>query len=759
MTSTNRGVDRKCRLDLDGLNNPRIEDFLQKFPLNILDYENKALLRGEPVSVETYKSLALHELNNTVHSINYSQIPPPFLPTFSSTQFCTGRVNSFKSNWFELLKGLENDPDYDLMVDILNSEVKLERFFSAPLESEIQIGEDLVKWTRCSQGKLLPLKKVNDDWQLCHDLSVRRKQIHYQFELDLIISELVQAGCVHVCGEVDRVDKSFFRLISPLHVVLESRMDAKSGKFKTRIRSTVDCKAFNKAFLPPSFYLLTGNELQKALQNAETASSYDLRKSFYNFLPCPDINSFTGFVWRNFLCFYHNSAFGLSISPYLNNITTDFALKIFFNTLKRSSKLKPFLNSLSVVYVDDFLLCSKFKNPTNKILNQDRVFIHLMASLGFTINNVKSDCVAQKKFKYLGLHFNINRKQDQIFTQPTETQITNLKLNLAQLLSAGLFRSLDELENSDWAKNDENRKRFFGSTLNHNTLEKVTGSLNWLEGFNTFEVDAFLIKRGSYFPYLLSCLNFQNALKVQIWNLFIEKPFEKIFNPSNFSKLEFFFTDRVELLEAVKNLAPYTARNFTQVNFILNDPRTQDKITEWKRDDTKFFNDLRLEMIKKRSKFQAVNFRFEKYEREPESHGGFVISQSNLTKIFLELKTPSRKVTHFFQPSQAQETKFCIGINSKWPLSYQLDNKWPKLDSNTTFLINQMPVNSAFFEFQRKNPLSLLVIFSCKKQLRVMCREILNSSKFHIFRISADKIQTVKKSNLAYFHALLIDPK
>ena len=477
MQSVKKGEDHTTKVELEDLNNPRIADFLQVNPLLIHDYEKRIDWGETHLSADDFTVTAYDTLFKTISVINNnlkSELP---LMTFSCTCFKTGRVNRMKPVWEKLLQNVDQDPLLPLLSELLNSKLDLSRFLTKKYEIPFEMGQQKIKWVKCDRNIPLPLTLEENDWVPCHDLSIRAKQYFYQSEMDQLILELAACGIIHIVGDVDRVDRSFFRLISPLHVVLEKRLCAKSGTFTTRIRVTLDAKIFNKSFEAPSFYLLTGAELQHSLKNFQTASSYDLRKSFYNVLPCPEIQGFTGFRWRNFLGFFNCAAFGLSLSPFINYITTEYALKVFYSLLKTGPVLRPFLHCLTAVYVDDYILTSIYKNPKQKISAQDKLFITLMTALGFTLNSLKSDPISKNRFQHLGLKFRIDRKLKQVFTEPTDTQVENLRLNLAQALTSGNFRTFTELDHPSWINDPRNRKRFFANELNHNLLEKITGNL------------------------------------------------------------------------------------------------------------------------------------------------------------------------------------------------------------------------------------------------------------------------------------------
>ena len=726
--------------------NKAIIDFLENFPLSELDYETDLQLKNAKVSPSDFHTTSLKNLYNMCNFSHFTNnLTKDRLPVFSSTSFKAGRINHAKANWFELLSLLDFDPRIETLQEILRSELNLQRFFAPRFDQEIQVSDKTIKWVKCDDNKPVPLLKVENDWKPCHDFSIRNKQVLYQKELDAIILELVNCNIVHVCGHVDKVDPSYFRIISPLHLVIERRTDAKTGTFTTRLRATIDNKVFNQAFVPPSFYLLTGYEVQKTLRDFESASSWDLRKSFYNSTPTPDLQGYTGFRWRNFLCFYSCSAFGLSISPYLNFLTTEFSLQIYFKLLRKSPFLKQSLSCLSTVYVDDFLLTNPFKNSRNKILPHDKVFIQLMATLGFTVNAIKSDPCASKQFKFLGLNFSLDRKRNQLFASPTEQQLENLKLNLAQLITAGNFQGLNKLEDSEFLRQKANKARFFSSKLNHNLLEKVNGSVLWIQNFHEFNAQTFLIRKTAYYPYMLQCKNIQNAVKIQLWNFFFQTNFLKIVNPSKFEKSFEVFHERQELLDFITKLPDKTGPSFIQLNVSLFDDTLQFDIMSWSKKDTEFFVNLSQAVLQKRTFYRAVNFSVETPEEPLESLTNFDLKIGATNLIFDQTNILTKRMRFLFSSKYHNFDRIpTLSRFSRESISDRnLKAAWLKdVENDSLVIVNSIPVGQSIANLQSKFPRKSLTFYTDNKNLRQFCREVARTNTFYQFKIPSDLLIT-----------------
>ena len=743
--------------------NEDIKKFLTKFPLSELDYETNLTKNSSPLTSSEFRTNSLTKLYNMC---NFSKVTNSLskdkLPVFSSTNFKAGRINHNKANWLTLISQLDFDPRIETLEEILHSKLNLERFFVPFFDQEINVADKVVKWVRCEDKKPVPLLKINDKWQPCHDFSIRNKQKMYQQELDSIILELVNCNIVHVCGHVDNVDPSYFRIISPLHLVIERRTDAKTGKFTTRLRATIDNKVFNQAFVPPSFYLLTAYEVQKTLSDFQSASSWDLRKSFYNSTPTPDLQGFTGFRWRNYLCFYSCAAFGLSISPYINFLTTEFSLKIYFKLLRKSPFLKQNLSCLSTVYVDDFLLTNPFKNTNKKILPHDKVFIQLMATLGFTVNAIKSDPCASNKFKFLGLNFNLDRKKQQLFASPTEQQIENLKLNLAQLITAGNFQGLTKLEDPEFLRQRANRIRFFSSRLNHNLLEKVNGSVLWVEHFHSFTAQTFLIRKTAYYPYMLQSKNIQNGTKVQIWNFFFRTNFIKIVNPSKFEKSFKTFHSRSDLLNFINELSDKTGPGFVQINVSLFDESLQFDIMSWSKNDTNFFVELSEAILTKRTFYRAVNFSVEAPEEIFESLSNFDLKIGATNVIFRHTNILTKNMFFLFGSKFHNFER--IPTLSRFPIEHisdkNLKSAWlKKNEDDSLLLVNSIPIGSRITNLQVFFPRKSITFFNNNKNLRNFCREAARTNTFFQFKINTDLLMCNVDSKFATVTAVYCLPK
>lgn len=743
--------------------NSKIINFLENNPVRDIHFENELKIDGNSVEAKNFHNFSLLNLEKICSSEKIAaKLTLKDLPVFSSTQFKAGRVNHAAKNWFKLLNTLDFDPRIETLQEILNSRLDLKRFFKPTLNTEISVGDKTIKWVYCKDKKPLPLLKSNGVWGPCHDLSIRRKQTIYQKELDAIILELVQCGIVHICGNIHDVDLSFFRIISPLHIVLEKRTDAKTGTFTTRLRATIDNKPFNSAFVPPSFFLLTGYEIQKSLHDFESASSFDLRKAFYNAIPTPDIQGYTGFRWRDFIACYSCSAFGLSISPYLNFLTTEFALQIYFRILKNSPFLRGNLNFLSTVYVDDFLIPNGSKNTRKKVLTHDKVFICLMASLGFTINSVKSDPIASNKFKFLGLHFNLDRKRKQLFTSPTNQQVENLKLNLAQLITAGNFQGLDNLENESFMKSSKNRARFFGSSLNHNLIEKVNGSILWMEMFHTFDAETFLIRKAAYFPYMLKNLNFQNGCKIQLWNFLFQFNFENLVNPSNFEKTFISFSKRDKLLEYINSLPDSSGPNFLQINLGLTELFFREKIMKWSKTDTQFLLVLSQAIQSKRSFFRAINFSIEFPEETLEDLSNFDLRIGATNIIFDNTNLFTKDMIFLFNSRfhTFERLKTASKFSVERISDKNLKAAWLKSNKpDSLLLVNSIPIGSRIANLQNEHPRKIITFFTSRKNLRAFCREVSTTSTIFEFKIPSEFFICSRISQFAQISAIFCKPK
>ena len=484
---------------------------IKQYECRLLDKSHKPVLLNDwmvdPSNTESY---LLNQINCNIGSALSD------LPAYSSVHFQAGRINRQKDYWFELCDKFSFFYGNKLVTDSLNQSLNIDRF-NKYQDSEliVEVGEIKIQWLRNNNDDLLFPAFVgqNGTLSLAHNLEVRQKQKVFQESVDAAVLELALASAIHILGPETDVDLSFFRLISPIHVVLETRMDVATGGLRTRTRVTLDAAIFNDAIVPPHFQLITAEQVMKILPYITGACYYDCRKGFYSTITGPHLFSYTGFKWRNMIGLYLTPVFGLSISPAINQAFMDLALHHFNHSLATTITDPAILNTFNHTYTDDTLLTvtSKVNNKKPKVHIAAKLFLSIYVKLGITTNALKSYPLVKTSFDHLG--FNMNSLKNNSFATVLPKTIVNLDFKILTILSMGINKVFELLQNEyksnslnsfhpelSWSK--EHRLKFHETPLTIKNVEQVVGSILWINVFYTSDVFSFALTRIARYPYL-----------------------------------------------------------------------------------------------------------------------------------------------------------------------------------------------------------------------------------------------------------------
>lgn len=198
---------------------------------------------------------------------------------------------------------------------------------------------------------------------------------HYQF-IDSEIEKRVLRGQFSV------VDKSYPKQLHPIDVVPKA-----SGGY----RFILDCRLIN-GFLPDAAFKLENLSIvPQIVQKGSFLFSTDLEDAYFHIPMHPKSRPHLCFQWRG--VYYRSNVlpFGLSLAPW-----------VFTKTLRPLVRYCRSLGISVVAYLDDFLW-SAGKPSVDKLVT---FVLAVIAALGFSISNKKSDLTPKQVLLFLGLLVN-----------------------------------------------------------------------------------------------------------------------------------------------------------------------------------------------------------------------------------------------------------------------------------------------------------------------------------------------------------------
>lgn len=194
--------------------------------------------------------------------------------------------------------------------------------------------------------------------------------------IDQLIDQLLSIGAI------EQAKESRGQFISPIFIVPKS-----SGSY----RLVLNLKELNTYVQNEHFKMEDYRTVCSILGRKSYMSTLDLKDAFHLIPVEKGYRQFLRFIWKGKLYEYTCLPFGLSTAP-----------RVF------SKVIKPVLNVLrkrglkSVGYLDDFLL---FGNDRQSCIENFQCTKSLFLSLGFVINDQKSNSTPEQKKSYLGFIF------------------------------------------------------------------------------------------------------------------------------------------------------------------------------------------------------------------------------------------------------------------------------------------------------------------------------------------------------------------
>ena len=186
-------------------------------------------------------------------------------------------------------------------------------------------------------------------------------------------------------------------------------------------RPVLDLSPLNVFLRNVPFQMETAASLRDAMHPGDWATSIDLRDAYFHLLIHPHDQKWLRFVWRDKIFQFCALFFGLAPAPWIfMKVTRELCLHV----RARGISLR--------VYLDDWLVLASSQELCSSHSQQ---VLHLCRSLGFPLNEEKSDLRPSQHFELLGMTFDTLRWL--VFPAPHRTQ------RLQSLLSFVLHR--------DWA--------------------------------------------------------------------------------------------------------------------------------------------------------------------------------------------------------------------------------------------------------------------------------------------------------------------
>jgi hypothetical protein len=157
-------------------------------------------------------------------------------------------------------------------------------------------------------------------------------------------------------------------------------------------RPVFNLKALNEFVITPHFKMETITEVSKLITPNSFLVSIDLQDAFLHIPVHPNHRKFLRFAWRNRTYQFKTTPFGLSVVPWLFT-------KICRPILQWARQQGIILTS----YLDDWLLISNSKEEAQ---HQLQLILDKLQSLGWIINNKKSQLEPTQQLEHLGFRLN-----------------------------------------------------------------------------------------------------------------------------------------------------------------------------------------------------------------------------------------------------------------------------------------------------------------------------------------------------------------
>ena len=180
-------------------------------------------------------------------------------------------------------------------------------------------------------------------------------------------------------------------------------------------RPIIDLKKLNQFIVVPSFKMETLFSIIAALQPQEWITKIDLKDAYHHILVHVNIRKYFRFVVAGTVYQFRVLPFGLST-----------ASREFTKTLAPVVHLLRSQGIQVHAYLDDWIIRATSKEQS---LNHTQHVLHLLQSLGWTINWAKSMLQPSRLLDFLGLHFNL----EQALISPPDSFLPTLTEVLSRL--------------------------------------------------------------------------------------------------------------------------------------------------------------------------------------------------------------------------------------------------------------------------------------------------------------------------------------
>ncbi|MEL7196639.1 MAG: reverse transcriptase domain-containing protein, partial [Bacteroidota bacterium] len=207
----------------------------------------------------------------------------------------------------------------------------------------------------------------------------------------------------------------------------QNRLFTVPKKDTTELRVILDLSALNKFILCMTFKMTTISHVRNILPNQAWTCSIDLKDAFWHVPIAPSFQGYLGFSLDNITYRFKAMPFGLNIAP-----------RVF---TKLGNIVVQFLRQKGipvVAYLDDWLI---WGNTLEDCQHNTSLVVKELQRRGFILNLEKSRLTPSRAFKWLGIHWNLNRGR--ISMTPARRRETQKSVRL--LLNQG-FISRRQLE-------------------------------------------------------------------------------------------------------------------------------------------------------------------------------------------------------------------------------------------------------------------------------------------------------------------------
>ena len=160
-------------------------------------------------------------------------------------------------------------------------------------------------------------------------------------------------------------------------------------------RPVLDLSTLNAFLRNLPFRMETPASLRDAMHPGDWAASIDLRDAYFHLLIHPCDWKWLRFVWQNKVFQFRALPFGLAPAPW---IFTKVTRELCLHVRARGIRLR--------VYLDDWLVLASSPELCSRHCQQ---VLRLCRSLGFSLNEEKSDLTPSQQFEFLGMTFDTLR--------------------------------------------------------------------------------------------------------------------------------------------------------------------------------------------------------------------------------------------------------------------------------------------------------------------------------------------------------------